>query len=49
VWSVPWQFCFQWCVGGGNYYNEISCAAETVKFCCDCVSVEDRVSEVKGY
>jgi len=24
-------------------------ASEVVKFCCDCVCVEDRVSEMKGY
>jgi len=24
-------------------------ASEVVKFCCNCVCVEDRVSEVKGY
>jgi len=23
VWSVPWQFCFQWCVGGEHCCNEI--------------------------
>jgi len=23
--------------------------SEVVNFCCDCVCVEDRVSEVKGY
>ena len=24
-------------------------ASEVVKFCCDCVCVENRVSEMKGY
>ena len=23
VWNVPWQFCFQWCVGDEHYCNEI--------------------------
>ena len=45
--NVPWQFCFRWCAGVEYYYNEIS--LEVIKFCCNCVGVEDSVSEVKGY
>ena len=47
MWNVPWQSVF-------NDVLEVSITAskfapEVVKFCCDCVCVENRVSEVKGY
>jgi len=46
MWNMPWQFCFQWCVGVSITATKF--APEVVKFCCDCVRVENSVSEVKG-
>jgi len=47
VWNVPWQFCFQ-CVLGLSI-TTTKFAPEVMKFCYNCVGVENSVSEVKCY